>query len=165
MQDRLKQPALFSGRGEICIGKSTIGIWPSPIVPEWARPHRGTGSHREDRDRRKSYLNNNAALIAERSSINIADNTLLGHNFSAYDSDFHFLEPSLRSSGLHKNQAVSIGSNVFIGADVTVLEDVPSGDNSVIANGSIVNSDITANVIAGGIPVRSCALEAPGTTL
>jgi len=162
MQGRLKQPALFSGRGEIRIGRSTIGVWPSPFFLNGY-------AHIEAREvtakiviGANSHINNNAVLIAERSSISIGDNTLIGHNFSVYDSDFHCLEPSLRSSGLHQSQAVSIGSNVFIGAGVTVLKGVSIGDNSVIANGSIVSSDIPANVIAGGIPAKVMrTLEAP----
>ncbi|MCY1423806.1 Galactoside O-acetyltransferase [compost metagenome] len=47
-----------------------------------------------------------------------------------------------------------IGTNVFIGANVTVLKGVTIGDNSVIANGSVVNRDIPANVIAGGVPAK-----------
>lgn len=158
MQGRLKQPELFSGRGETRIGRSTIGVWPSPFFNGYA--------HIEAREvtaqiviGANSHLNNNAVLIAERNSISVGDNTLIGLH-----SDFHCLAPSLRSSGLHQSQAVSIGSNVFIGAGVTVLKDVSIGDNSVIANGSIVNSDIPANVIAGGIPAKVMrTLEAPDT--
>jgi maltose O-acetyltransferase len=154
MRGRLKQPALFTGKGEIRIGKSTIGVWPSPFFLNGY-------AHIEAREKTATimigenvHINNNAVLIAERSTISIADNSLIGHNFSAYDSDFHSLEPNLRSSGLHSCGAVRIGSNVFIGANVTVLKGVSIGDNSVIANGSIVNGDIPANVVAGGIPAK-----------
>ncbi|MCY1279108.1 acyltransferase [Metapseudomonas sp. CR1201] len=154
MRGRLKQPALFCGQGEILIGKSSIGVWPSPFFlngyahiearEPGARVRIGQGCH----------INNNAVLIAERNSISIGDNTLIGHGFSAYDSDFHRLEPHLRSSGQHEGKDVDIGNNVFIGANVTVLKGVTIGDNSVIANGSLVNRDIPANVIAGGVPAK-----------
>lgn len=165
MQGRLKQPALFSGQGEIRIGRSTIGVWPSPFfLNGYAHIEAREGTAKIVIGER-SHINNNAVLIAERSSISIGDDSLIGHNFSAYDSDFHGLEPSLRSAGLHESQAVSIGSNVFIGANVTVLKGVSIGDNSVIANGSVVNSNIPENVIAGGIPAKILrTLEAPGTT-
>lgn len=154
MRGRLKQPALFCGAGDIRIGASSIGVWPSPYFLNGyahvearepsARILIGNGCH----------INNNAVLIAERNSISIGDDTLIGHSFAAYDSDFHRLETHLRSSGLHEGKDVVIGTNVFIGANVTVLKGVTIGDNSVIANGSVVNRDIPANVIAGGVPAK-----------
>jgi maltose O-acetyltransferase len=43
---------------------------------------------------------------------------------------------------------------VFIGSNVTVLKGVVIGENSVIANGSVVTKSIPANVIAGGNPCK-----------
>jgi acetyltransferase-like isoleucine patch superfamily enzyme len=66
----------------------------------------------------------------------------------------HELHPTRRSSGKHETAAVEIGNNVFIGSRVTVLKGVVIGDNSVIANGSIVIKDVPSNVVAGGIPAK-----------
>lgn len=49
---------------------------------------------------------------------------------------------------------VTIGNNVWLGAQVVVLPGVHIGDNSVIGAGSIVTKDIPANVIAVGNPCR-----------
>ncbi len=99
-------------------------------------------------------INNNAVIIAEKTFIKIGDDTLIGSEFNVYDSDFHGLHPDHRNSGNHLSAGVSIGENVFIGSRVTVLKGVAIGNNSVIANGSIVNMDVPANVIAGGVPIR-----------
>lgn len=154
MQGRLKQPALFSGQGEIHIGKSSIGVWPSPFFLNGYAHIEAREAGSCIRIGQGCHINNNAVLIAERNAITIGDNTLIGHSFSAYDSDFHRLEPHLRSSGQHEGKDVVIGTNVFIGANVTVLKGVTIGDNSVIANGSVVNRDVPANVIAGGVPAK-----------
>ncbi len=49
---------------------------------------------------------------------------------------------------------VSIGNNVFIGADSTVLPNVKIGDNSVIGAGSVVAVDIPENSVAAGVPAK-----------
>ena len=49
---------------------------------------------------------------------------------------------------------INIGNNVFIGSNVQVLYDVNIGDNCVIAAGSLVNKDVPANSVVGGVPAR-----------
>lgn len=49
---------------------------------------------------------------------------------------------------------ISIGNNVFIGANTKILYNVKIGNNVIIAAGSIVNKDVKDNSIAGGIPAK-----------
>ena len=49
---------------------------------------------------------------------------------------------------------VDIGDNVWIGANALVLPGVSIGSNAVIAAGAVVNRDVPANVVAGGLPAR-----------
>ena len=49
---------------------------------------------------------------------------------------------------------VTIGNNVWLGANVTVLAGVSIGDNAVIGAGSVVTRSIPANVVAVGVPCR-----------
>lgn len=148
------QPVLLSGKGRIVLKKCNLGVWPSPY-------YLNGYSHIEARNKGSEIIigdgvviNNNAVIIAEKSFIRIGDDTLIGSEFNAYDSDFHGLHPEHRNSGHQLVAGVSIGENVFIGSRVTVLKGVSIGNNSVIANGSIVNKDVPADVIAGGVPVR-----------
>ena len=48
----------------------------------------------------------------------------------------------------------TIGNNVWIGANVTVLPGVSIGSDTVIGAGSVVNHDIPSGVIAAGVPCR-----------
>jgi len=57
-------------------------------------------------------------------------------------------------TGIPKTASVKIGTNVFIGSNVRILKGVSIGDNTVIANGSIVVSSIPKDVIAGGNPAK-----------
>jgi maltose O-acetyltransferase len=100
------------------------------------------------------WINNNASIISERSRIEIGDNTLIGSEFTVYDSDFHDLHPLRRTHDQHQCSAVSIGNNVFIGSRVMVLKGVVIGDNSVVASGAVVAASVPANCIVGGVPAR-----------
>ena len=56
--------------------------------------------------------------------------------------------------GYTKIGRVTIGDNVFIGAESVILPGVTIGDNSVIGAGSVVTKDIPANVVAVRNPCR-----------
>lgn len=151
---KFNQPALIIGLGTIKFGCCNIGVYPSPFFLSGY-------IHIEAREAAASiiigdgvWINNNAVIIAERSSISIGANTLIGSEFTVYDSDFHDLHPKRRMSGTHECDPVSIGDNVFIGSRVTILKGVNIGNNSVIAAGSVVNIDVPENMIAGGVPAR-----------
>lgn len=49
---------------------------------------------------------------------------------------------------------ITIGNNVFIGMNTTILKGVHIGDNVVIGAGSLVNKDIPDNCVAAGNPCR-----------
>jgi acetyltransferase-like isoleucine patch superfamily enzyme len=49
---------------------------------------------------------------------------------------------------------ITIGSNVWIGANVTVLPGVTIGDNAVVAAASVLTKDVPDNAIVVGSPAR-----------
>ena len=49
---------------------------------------------------------------------------------------------------------VHIGRNVWIGAGAMILPGVTIGENAIIAAGAVVNKDVPANMIVGGVPAR-----------
>ena len=60
-------------------------------------------------------------------------------------NDFNFKE---------KIGEIHIGDNVFIGSNSTILYDVNIGSNAIVAAGSLVNRDVPANSVVGGVPAR-----------
>ena len=56
--------------------------------------------------------------------------------------------------GTVKTKKVVVGQNVFLGSNVVILKGVTIGDNSVIANCSVVTKSIPENVIAAGVPAK-----------
>lgn len=150
----LNQPVLFLGEGSIILKKCTMGIWPSPFFFNGYihLEARNIGSRIFIDD--NVFINNGAVIIADKNIIHIGKNTLIGSEFTVYDSDFHGLNPQMRFDGSHSTAPVIIGENVFIGSRVTILKGVTIGSNSVIGNGSIVVNPIPRDVIAVGIPAK-----------
>jgi acetyltransferase-like isoleucine patch superfamily enzyme len=146
-------PTLLSGLGVIKFGKNVnLGWRESPNF------YCGYG-YIEARNKISSivigdnvWINNNFVIVSEGEGIEIGDKTLIGINVEIIDTNSHDLHPSRRMSGSPETKKVIIGRNVFIGANVKILKGVTIGDNSVIANSSLVTKSVPANVIAGGSP-------------
>ena len=66
----------------------------------------------------------------------------------------HAIDGEERLKGLFNDRPITIGANVWLGANVTVLPGVSIGENSIIGAGSVVTKDIPANVIAVGNPCK-----------
>ncbi|MGN0213875.1 MAG: sugar O-acetyltransferase [Muribaculaceae bacterium] len=49
---------------------------------------------------------------------------------------------------------IVLGRNVWVGSNSTILQGVTIGDNAIIAAGAVVNKDVAANTIAGGVPAK-----------
>jgi acetyltransferase-like isoleucine patch superfamily enzyme len=71
------------------------------------------------------------------------------------------VERPVRDQGIYKRD-VRVGHNVWIGYGVAILRGVTVGDNSVLGTSTIVTSDVPANAVAAGVPVRVIRMrEAP----
>lgn len=93
---------------------------------------------------------NDGVNVCATLNISIASHTKIGDQTYIYDSDFHQVSPDVPI----RRAPVTIGRNVWIGANSMVLAGSNIGENSVIAAGSIVNSSIPANCLAGGSPAK-----------
>ena len=98
------------------------------------------------------YANFNLTLVDD-THIYIGDNVFIAPNVVLTTAE-HVIEPNLRSKTAQYNLPITIGSNVWIGANSVVLAGVSIGDNTVIGAGSIVTHDIEANVVAFGAPCK-----------
>jgi len=49
---------------------------------------------------------------------------------------------------------ITIGSRVYIGANVMLLPGVTIGDRAIVAAGAIVSKDVPPGTIVGGVPAR-----------
>ena len=60
----------------------------------------------------------------------------------------------MRAEALEFGKPVSIGDNVWVGANVVINPGVHIGNNVVIGSGAVVTRDIPDDVVAAGNPCR-----------
>mgnify|MGYP002402020210 CR=1 FL=1 len=98
--------------------------------------------------------------ITAAKSIVIGANTMIAAECTITDSDWHGLYN--RTRPFRCTKPVRLGDNVWLGARTMICKGVTIGDNSVIGAGSVVASDIPANVVAAGNPARVVKQLNPG---
>ncbi|MBR1692050.1 MAG: sugar O-acetyltransferase, partial [Lachnospiraceae bacterium] len=49
---------------------------------------------------------------------------------------------------------ITIGNDVWIGGNVTILPGVTIGNNVVVAAGAVVTHDVPDNCLVGGVPAK-----------
>lgn len=148
------QPTQFIGRGRIHIDSSNIGIWPSPGLLTNASYIEARNIDAFVSIGCKTCINNNAVIIADKTTIDIGKRCMIGPNFFVADSDFHGLALSNRSNDNYECFPVKIGDDVFIGAGVKVMKGVTIGDGAIIGSGSVVVKDVEPNTIYAGVPAK-----------
>lgn len=66
----------------------------------------------------------------------------------------HPLDVRLHNASVQYARPISVGNNVWIGGNVTVLPGITIGNNVTIGAGSVVTRDIPDNTLAVGNPCR-----------
>lgn len=97
--------------------------------------------------------NNNLSIVCIEKII-IGDNCLIGHNVELIDCDGHPIDPFMRRASDGLVEPITIGKNVWIGNNVTILRGTQIGDNSVVATGAVVKGKFESNTIIGGVPAK-----------
>ena len=98
------------------------------------------------------YANMNC-IILDEAKVVFGNNVFIAPGCGFYTAE-HPLDVEQRNKGLEYAKPITIGNNVWIGAQCIILPGVTVGDNSVIGAGSVVTRDIPANVVAAGNPCR-----------
>lgn len=93
---------------------------------------------------------NNGLNLACFNRIDIGHDVAISENVTIRDSDNHTLLPIKNNV----SAPIKIGNKVWIGINVTILKGVTIGDGAVIAAGAVVNKDVPAKCLAGGVPAR-----------
>ncbi len=111
----------------------------------------------------KIIIGNNVGIsnssLVSWNKIEIEDNVMIGGSVKIWDTDFHSLDPYIRTNTSDfeydvKTKPILIKENAFIGASSIILKGVTIGKNSIIGAGSVVTKQIPDNVIACGNPCR-----------
>ncbi|RUP10139.1 HAD-IIIC family phosphatase [Hyphomicrobium sp.] len=94
---------------------------------------------------------NFGVLISAHQKVTIGNRVMIGQYCIIADSQFPDMPAD---SASEHTQPVEIGDDAWLAVRVTVRPGVKIGKGAIIMAGSIVESDIPAGVIAGGIPAR-----------
>lgn len=92
-------------------------------------------------------------VILDGARVTFGDNVFVAPGCGFYTAG-HPLDCENRNKGLEYAYPITIGNNVWIGAQACLLPGVNIGDNCVIGAGSVVTKDIPANSVAAGNPCR-----------
>jgi acetyltransferase-like isoleucine patch superfamily enzyme len=98
---------------------------------------------------------NGGSITSRSGTIRIGQGTMIGPDCIIMDSDFHLAWPPDQRrvyTGVEADADVTIGPCVWLGARCLVLKGVTIGENTVIAAGSVVITDIPSNCLAAGVP-------------
>ena len=101
----------------------------------------------------KNFFANYNCCFLDVGKITFGDNCLLAPNVCISTAG-HPVHPAARNTLYEYGIDVTIGSNVWLGANVVVCPGVTIGDNCVIGAGSVVTHDIPANSLAYGVPCK-----------
>ena len=89
-------------------------------------------------------MSNNCMIVAWE-KIEIGDNVQFGPGVLVYDQDHDYQAPGGLAAEKYKTSPVTIGNNVWIGANAIILRGSEIGDNCVIAAGTVVKGKYPEN--------------------
>lgn len=92
-------------------------------------------------------------VISAKQSVTIGDNCAISWNCTIIDNDMHEIV-ELTGEARSGTKGVSIGNNVWIGANSMILKGVTIGDGAVVGAGSIVTKDVPPRTLVLGIPAK-----------
>jgi acetyltransferase-like isoleucine patch superfamily enzyme len=95
------------------------------------------------------------AILYGHGGLTIGDDVLIAGHTMIVPSNHNFaeLDRPIREQGT-TDRGIVVGSDMWIGTHVTVLDGVRIGDGAVVAAGAVVNRDVPSLAIVGGVPAR-----------
>lgn len=98
-------------------------------------------------------LMNFNCTVLDIAEVRIGSHVMLGPG-TTISTVNHPLSPAGRRRHGAQATPVTIGDDVWTGANVTILPGVTIGDNVVIAAGAVVTKDVPSNSLVAGVPAR-----------
>lgn len=99
----------------------------------------------------ENFFANFDCVFLDAAVITIGDNCMIGPQTNIYAVG-HPINPTERAKSIGLPSPVTIGNNVWIGGNVTILPGVTLGDNVVVGAGSVVTKSFPDNVVIAGNP-------------
>lgn len=99
------------------------------------------------------FLTNDNVTILDIAPVTIGEHVMIGPN-TLISTVGHPLDRRGRREWGAFAEPVTIGDDVWIGGNVTILPGVTIGSNVVVAAGGVVSRDVPDGVVVGGVPAR-----------
>ena len=99
----------------------------------------------------KNVFINACCHFQDHGGVSLGDGCQIGHN-AVFATLNHGLAPEDRQTTYPA--PITLGKNVWVGSNSTILQGVTIGDNAVVAAGAVVTKDVPENTIVGGVPAR-----------
>ena len=98
---------------------------------------------------------NSGAVLDGRGGIKIGDYTMIGSH-SCIVSASHGYQKGFVPIALQKQQMkpVTIGNDVWVGANTTILGGIKIGEGAIIGANAVVTKNVAPYTIVGGVPAR-----------
>lgn len=100
-----------------------------------------------------SFYANHGCVILDCAKVTIGNSVLLAPGVTIATAS-HPLSATKRAAGEEFALPITIGNNVWLGANSTVCPGVTIGDNVVVGAGSVVAKDLPANTLCVGVPAK-----------
>jgi acetyltransferase-like isoleucine patch superfamily enzyme len=103
---------------------------------------------------RNVTLNPRVSVDGGRAGVTIGDDVRIATGVTIYAFDHGFAPDRLVREQPVRSRGITIGRDVWIGANAGVTDGVHIGDGAVIGMGAVVTRDVPPGVIVGGVPAR-----------
>lgn len=152
--DALSREGVWLGNN-VSIGRFTV------IECTGVISHLGTGFRIGDNSNLGDF-----SFVGAAGGITIGDNVLGGQGVRLH-SENHVFERTdipIKQQGV-THQGIVIGDDVWLGSGATILDGVHIGSGAIVAAGSVVNKDIPANALVGGVPAHILRYRGAGDSI
>ena len=92
-------------------------------------------------------------------SINIGDDVMVAHGVTIVASNHGTHAGIPINLQPEYGKGITIGNDVWIAANVVILDGVTIENGAVVAAGAVVSKDVARNVVVGGIPARPLGMR------
>lgn len=101
----------------------------------------------------EDFLTNYNVTILDIAPVHIGNYCMIGPN-TLITTVGHPLSPKGRREKKAYGKPVTIGDDVWIGGNCTILPGVTIGNNVIVAAGAVVTKDVPDNCVVAGVPAK-----------
>lgn len=94
------------------------------------------------------------SILGQDAEIRIGNDVMIGPQLMVYTANHNTVRGELLRKQGHTTAPVVIEDDVWIGGRVTILPGVTIHTGAVVAAGAVVNKDVPAWAIVGGVPAK-----------